>query len=105
MKSLIRFITVTILKTMSIVYRRKLKYPQTWGMAVKIRKRSIRLYEFAVWLCGKLTGHEISKTEWGYGGGEMADYHCRWCDKLIQMPMREETNEMRIDLAKEMGDD
>jgi len=38
-----------------------------------------------------LVGHEHSKTEWGYGGGGMIDRNCRWCDKLIQVPMNETT--------------
>lgn len=39
---------------------------------------------FLKWLCG-VTGHELSETEWGYGGGKYADRHCRWCDKRIQV--------------------
>ena len=42
-----------------------------------------RLLEF---LCGFFGGHELSKTEWGYGGGRFADRHCRWCDKTIRVP-------------------
>ena len=37
-------------------------------------------------LCGWLTGHELSKSEWGYGGGKFVDHHCRWCDKVIKVP-------------------
>ena len=37
-------------------------------------------------LCGLFGGHELSKTEWGYGGGDTADRWCRWCDKLIEVP-------------------
>ena len=42
------------------------------------------------WLCGFLTGHELSETEWGYGGGNYVDRHCRWCDRHFQIPKREE---------------
>lgn len=38
-------------------------------------------------LCGLIGGHELSKTEWGYGGGKYADRHCRWCDKVIKVPI------------------
>lgn len=38
------------------------------------------------WLCGFLGGHELSNTEWGYGGGEFADRWCRWCNKVIKVP-------------------
>jgi hypothetical protein len=41
------------------------------------------------WLCGILSGHELSETEWGYGGGKMVDRNCRWCDKTIHVPMAE----------------
>jgi hypothetical protein len=79
----------------------RIKYPQTWYWIPKAWEKTPS-YEkplyckypltiaFCEWLCGKLTGHEISKTESGYGGGNFYDYHCRWCDKLIQIP----TNEM-----------
>ena len=41
-------------------------------------------------LCGWMTGHELSKTEWGYGGGNVVDRNCRWCDKLFEVPKQEE---------------
>jgi hypothetical protein len=40
-------------------------------------------------ICGFLTGHEISGTELGYGGGNMMDRNCRWCDKSISIPKSE----------------
>jgi hypothetical protein len=40
-------------------------------------------------ICGFLTGHEISKTEFGYGGKGTIDRNCRWCDKVIQIPISE----------------
>ena len=42
------------------------------------------------WLCGILTGHELSETEWGYGGGGLVDRNCRWCDKCFSIPIEEE---------------
>ena len=53
----------------------------------KIRKSKLVL--FLQWLCGILTGHEISKTEFGYGGGGYIDRNCRWCDKVIKIPIKE----------------
>ena len=38
------------------------------------------------WLCGFCGGHEISKTEWSYGGGDLTEVWCRWCDKMKQVP-------------------
>lgn len=93
---------------------RCIKYPQTWNMMPKQwketnethpngQKKMVRKHShwmvFLEWLCGVLTGHEISKTERGYGGGKFLDYHCRWCDKLIQVPIQEQPKD-----AKEMLD-
>jgi hypothetical protein len=62
------------------------RYFQTWMYVSKLRRWGlptfVRLIQF---LCG-LRGHELSKTEWGYGGGEYADRWCRWCNKLIIVP-------------------
>lgn len=66
------------------------KYPQLWFVTVSWLRRGSWKHKSVVWLCGKLTGHELSDTEWGYGGGGMVDRHCRWCDKLIQVPFVEE---------------
>jgi len=49
------------------------------------KKNYPRLRRFLQWLC-ELAGHELSLTEWGYGGGDVADRWCRWCDKLIVVP-------------------
>ena len=59
------------------------------------------------WLCGKLTGHELSKTEWGYGGGKFVDRNCRWCDKVIKVPKQEDDppNDVLKGLAHDMGYD
>ena len=74
-------------------------YPQTWyympyrGVAKRVLQ----------WLCGLIGGHEKSKTEWGYGGGDYVDNWCRWCNKVIRVPISEARfthptfNEMRPD--------
>lgn len=76
-------------------------YPQTWyympprwsrkakylnSNKVKHHLIGYPLRRFLEFLCGLFGGHELSKTEWGYGGGLYADRWCRWCDKLIQVP-------------------
>ena len=67
--------------------RRQL-YPQLWYCWPKFTNRKHpRIFAARVRLCGWLTGHEISKTEWGYGGGKYADMNCRWCDKTIRVPV------------------
>ena len=53
----------------------------------KLKRARLRLC--IEWLCGKLTGHEISRTEKGYGGGTHIDCNCRWCDKSIKIPVKE----------------
>jgi len=71
------------------------KYPQLWYVWSSVPRWKkdgsmtlrCRLLEG---LCKLLTGHEISKTEWGYGGGYFVDRHCRWCDHLIKVPKDEE---------------
>ena len=67
-------------------------YFQTWTLVSSIR--SIKfigeyLSKFIQYLCGIICGHEHSKTEWGYGGGDYADSWCRWCNKMIQIPKEE----------------
>lgn len=57
-------------------------YPQTWWIVSQFPKW---LKTFTQWICGK-TGHELSNTEWGYGGGDVADCWCRWCNKLVEVP-------------------
>jgi len=59
------------------------EYPQLWYCVCRIRpKFLIKIIQF---VCG-LTGHELSKTEWGYGGGKYADRWCRWCNKRVRVP-------------------
>lgn len=46
-----------------------------------------KLYKPPIYLlCRILIGHELSETEKGYGGGITEDRHCRWCDKVFQVP-------------------
>lgn len=78
-------------------------YPQLWWVANKIARflsgqkkgkeltAQYRKTQFFIEvICGFLTGHELSETEWGYGGGRYIDRHCRWCDKTFQLPKQEE---------------
>jgi len=79
------------------------KYPQTWYCMPRPRKKKW-LVKVLQWLCGFCGGHEISKTEWGYGGGDYADVWCRWCDKLMQVPKTSIifSNKMARDLMGEV---
>ena len=66
-------------------------YIQTWAKVSKLRRLPLignMFYRSAQWFCGKITGHENSKTEWGYGGGEYADVWCRWCNKMGRVPVK-----------------
>ncbi len=59
------------------------KYFQTWAIVSTINQRS-KWRGYAIrFLCWLLTGHELSKTEWGYGGGNKVDRWCRWCNKYF----------------------
>lgn len=51
-----------------------------------------RLKRTIQWLCAKTGGHELSRTELGYGGGEMVDRWCRWCNYRIPIPVDESPN-------------
>uniref|UniRef100_A0A6M3XS35 Uncharacterized protein n=1 Tax=viral metagenome TaxID=1070528 RepID=A0A6M3XS35_9ZZZZ len=68
------------------------KYFQTWHYVSRIKGRvpfiGKPIAKTIQFICG-IFGHELSKTEWGYGGGEYADRWCRWCNKLIQVPKTE----------------
>jgi hypothetical protein len=75
------------------------EYPQTWYLMPK-RNRWPRLVKFLQFLCVIFTGHELSKTEWGYGGGKYADRWCRWCNKMISVPL--ESTYFQFPMAKEM---
>lgn len=66
-------------------------YPQLWyiwlGKPYWLRRKIKRWIVQPI--CGMVTGHEISKTEWGYVGGNYIDLNCRWCDKTIKMHCKE----------------
>lgn len=64
-------------------------YPQTWWLVPGRRNRSGLLYQSVTAICEFLTGHELSETEKGYGGGTYMDCNCRWCDKVIRVPIAE----------------
>lgn len=86
-------------------FRREcLAYPQSWDLIVRIKGHSKWLARLLQWSCGKLTGHEVSKTEFGYDGSGMADYWCRWCNHKIRMPLREETDPLNLHVASWMDD-
>ena len=64
------------------------KYFQTWTWNSKLRRKCKWCASLWQWVCG-FRGHEISKPEWGYGGGDTADVWCRWCNKYMQIPKTE----------------
>lgn len=68
--------------------KRRWHYPQTWWYVVG-KPESPRIH-LCQWFCGRFLGHELSDTEKGYGGGGMIDRWCRYCNKRIQIPIREE---------------
>jgi hypothetical protein len=82
-------------------------YFQTWPYISKLRRVRFIGRPF-VWIiqfvCG-LKGHELSKTEWGYGGGDYADRWCRWCNKLVVVPKDSIRFAFKdtADLMKEVG--
>lgn len=86
-----------------------MKYFQTWMYVSKINRVPIigkfvaKAIQFG---CG-IRGHELSKTEWGYGGGEYADCWCRWCNTLIRVhkSVVQFTNKDSIRLMKQVGTD
>lgn len=84
-----------------------MKYFQTW-MYVSRMNRIPVIGKYAVktiqFVCA-LRGHEPSKTEWGYGGGEYADVWCRWCNHAWQAPVKELPNNARAAIYRETGCD
>ena len=82
----------------------RFRYPQTWWLMPKRWKKSkIEFHKnghpilkrrqpriILEHICKFLTGHELSKTEWGYGGGKFLHRNCRWCDKFFEVPKDEE---------------
>ncbi len=80
-------------------------YPQTWWLYYKVfwwLPRPMRFWGDRLWqrFCGRFVGHEISRTEKGYGGGPYEDRHCRWCDKVFQVPLGEFAREWGGELLK-----
>ena len=81
-------------------------YFQTWASAWRIRRLcGKRVYRGLQCLCGRLTGHEPSKTEWGYGGGRYVDRWCRWCNLQIQVPASDAPDHFRAFAYKACGRD
>jgi len=77
-------------------------YPQLWYCWPRWTKRVKWVHRLKTWLCGKITGHEWSETESGYSGCGV-DRWCRWCDKMVTMPLSESplSGEMK-DLSKQI---
>lgn len=66
-------------------------YLQTWPVVSKTKRIFFigkPLAKLLQWLCGKITGHELSETEHGTNG-VVADCWCRWCDKMFTIPIEE----------------
>ncbi|KKK86352.1 hypothetical protein LCGC14_2764120 [marine sediment metagenome] len=66
-----------------------MKYFQTWHRVSKLRRLKIigpLIYIILQLICGIITRHAASKTEWGYGGGKTVDGWCRWCNKPLEVP-------------------
>ena len=81
-------------------------YPQTWWLVPGRKNRKGLLYRCIGGLCGFITGHELSVTEKGYGGGAYMDCNCRWCDKGFRVPLAEcSTSPMLADLIDRMRRD
>lgn len=80
------------------------EYPQLWYCWPRWTKRIRWIHRLKTWLCGKLTGHEWSKIEWGYGGGKHVDHWCRWCDHCASVPIVESPppNQALSDLANKI---
>ena len=64
-------------------YYEKKDYFQTGFFVARLDRFHKKILQF---LCGIITKHPPSATEWGYGGGNSADRWCRWCDKQYQVP-------------------
>jgi len=86
------------------------RYFQTWPYVSRLRRVPVIglfLTKTIQFVCA-LKGHELSKTEWGYGGGDYADRWCRWCNKLIQVPKTsirfafKDTADLMKDVGKEI---
>lgn len=82
----------------------RMKYPQLWYCMPQNKYIKISLQ----FLCKIFGGHELSKTEWGYNGGEYADCWCRWCNRLVQVSKTSlyfthpQSKDMMKDIGKEI---
>src|SRR5208283_2278439 len=85
----------------STVFSEKVPRP-----VLPLRKRIVGywLRPLVQWACGLVSGHEPSRTEWGYGGGKFVDRNCRWCDHRIKVPIQEDPppNDLLEDLASKL---
>jgi hypothetical protein len=81
------------------------EYPQLWYCWPRWSKRIKWIHRLKTWLCGKLTGHEWSRTEWGYRGGKHVDRWCRWCNHCASVPIAESPppNQILADLTDKLG--
>ena len=61
-------------------------YPQTWHYVIYLPMWVQKVIRD---ICYKTVGHEWSKTESGYCGGEMLDVWCRWCNQKSNVPISE----------------
>ena len=68
-------------------------YFQTWHRVVGLRRYRLAILIGPIqFLCKIISGHQLSETEWGYGGGQTFDRWCRWCNKKFSVPVAEEPN-------------
>lgn len=63
------------------------QYPQTWALVSRLPWHWAR--QLVARLCGAWGGHEWSATEWGWGGTQMCDRWCRWCNAFSEQPLSE----------------
>ena len=107
MKTRIQSAVKRALPTLALIHPRnhtsveRESYPQLWYCWPRWTKWKL-FYAVRTRLCGWFTGHELSKTEWGYGGGSQVDHRCRWCDLLIRIPKAESPAPAQIsDIARD----
>ena len=84
------------------------RYVQTWNYVARwTRRLHLKwLRRYIEKFCGLVTGHEASKTEWGYGGGPLCDVWCRWCNHRWQIPLAEHPRGLALisEMAPELLD-
>jgi len=85
------------------------KYPQLWWYNSRLYQKNKSMALLWRWLCEKILGHELSNTEHGSGGGRYVDHWCRWCNKLIEIPIEEsiwaEDNKDMLNLVQKSKDE